>query len=151
MRSADAIFVPANAGAVQNILGMTHLTKVSPQQDNTALLALEIIIPARAGPPLHRHATDSEFFYVLEGRITFATPDGEIEGGPGDFIYLPAGGAHAFSNKSDTPAKALVVVLPGVAAHNFFSQIDLRMKDEIVPEILVELGERHGLTFVASA
>jgi hypothetical protein len=67
MRTADAIFVPANAGAVKNILGMTHVTKVSPQEDGAACLALELSIPAHAGPPLHHHAADSETFFVLHG------------------------------------------------------------------------------------
>jgi mannose-6-phosphate isomerase-like protein (cupin superfamily) len=151
MRSADAIFMPANAGAVQNILGMTHVTKVSPRQDNTALLALEIIIPARAGVLLHRHATDSEFFYVLEGQITFVTPDGEIVGKPGDFCYLPQGGRHAFRNDGDVPAKALVVAAPGVAAHDFFEDAARAARQGAGPEMLTEIGERHGVFIEAPA
>lgn len=151
MRSADAIFVPANTGERKNILGMTHVTKVSPQDDKAAFLAAEIIMPPRSGPPMHRHAVDSEFFYVLEGEITFATPDGEIKGGAGDFVYLPAGGAHAFSNQGEMPARALVVVSPGVAAHDFFSELDHRLQGEIVPEVVGEAAARHGIAFLQPA
>lgn len=151
MRSADAIFVPANTGARKNILGMTHLTKVSPQDDKAAFLAAEIIMPPRSGPPMHRHVEDSEFFYVLEGCITFQTPDGEIDGGPGDFVYLPAGGVHGFCNNGEVPAKALVVVSPGVAAQAFFSELDQRLQGEIVPEVVGEAAARHGIAFLQPA
>ena len=151
MRSADAILVPAGAGLRHNILETTHITKVSPQDDKAAFLALEITMPPRSGPPMHRHAVDSEFFYVLEGEITFATPGGEIKGGAGDFVYLPAGGAHAFSNQGEIPAKALVVVSPGVAAYDFFNEIDERLKGEIVPDVVGETAARHGIAFLQPA
>ena len=151
MRSADAIFVPAGQGLRHNILGTTHITKVSPQDDKAAFLALEITMPPRSGPPMHRHAQDSESFYVLDGEIHFSTPDGETIGRAGDFVYLPAGGAHGFCNKGDVPARALVVVSPGVAAHDFFSEIDHRLQGEIVPEVVGETAARHGIAFVQPA
>lgn len=151
MRSADAIFVPANMGDTKNILGMTHVTKVSPQDDKAAFLALELVIPPHMGPPLHRHTADSEFFYVLEGQITFSTPDGEIVGKPGDFCYLPTGGRHAFRNDGEIPAKALVVVSPGHAAHEFFGEVDRHMKGGFDPAALTRIGERHGVFIEAPA
>ena len=48
-------------------------------------------------------------------------------------------------------ARALVVVSPGIAAHEFFSEIDHRLKGEIVPEVIGETAARHGIAFLQPA
>ncbi|MET0546676.1 MAG: cupin domain-containing protein [Caulobacterales bacterium] len=150
MKAQDAIFLPAGQGRNANVIGMTHITKVSPVEDGAAFLAAEIIIPPRCGPPMHRHAADSECFYVLEGQITFGTPDGEIVAKPGEFCFLPAGGAHSFRNDGDQNAKAFVVVSPGVAAHYFFGELDRSLNGKVDVAAVAEIGARNGLSFVTA-
>ena len=148
MKAQDAIFLSKDQGQIKNILGMTHITKVSPVKDGAAFLAAEILIPSRSGPPMHRHDEDSECFYVLEGEIIFATPHGEVKAGPGDYCYLPAGGAHSFRNDRDRPAKAFVIVTPGIAADHFFNEIDRTLKGEIDVGVVADIGARNGVAFV---
>ncbi len=151
MQAQDAIFLSKGKGDIKNVLGMTHVTKVSPVEDKAAFLAAEISIPPRSGPPMHRHDVDSECFYVLEGEITFATPDGEVKAKPGEFCFLPAGGAHSFRNDGDALAKAFVVVSPGIAAHHFFNEIDGTLKGKLDVAAVADIGARNGVAFVPPA
>jgi quercetin dioxygenase-like cupin family protein len=151
MQAQDAIFLPKGEGHIANILGMTHVTKVSAVDDGAAFFAAEIVIPPRSGPPMHTHDADSECFYVLEGQITFSMPGGEVTARPGEFCFMPAGGRHAFRNNGDAPAKAFVVISPGVAAHHFFSEIDRTLQGKIDVGAVAEIGARNGIAFVPPA
>lgn len=140
----DTIFVPAGAGETLHILGSTHITKIAPEQTGDQFTALEIVVPPHCGAPMHSHATDSEFFYVLEGTLTISDPDGDIEARPGDFCFLRAGGSHAFRNNSEQNARALVMVTPGIDAHRFFKSIDARAHGQVdVPALIAKAGHSH--------
>ncbi len=141
----DTIFVPAGAGEQLRILGTTHYTKVTPEETGGAFTAVEIVIPPECGPPMHSHETDSEFFYVLEGTLTLTDPDGDIEARPGDFCFLRAGGHHAFRNNGTSNVRALVVVSPGVEAHNFFTQIDAELAGAIDVPVVIDIAGRNGI------
>src|SRR4051812_12730544 len=57
--------------------------------------------PGMEGPPMHRHRSHDESFYVIEGTLTVSTPDGEHEIAAGDYVFVPRGCAHTFANRSD--------------------------------------------------
>lgn len=143
----DPIFVPKGAGERVRVLGSTHINKVAPEQTGGAFSAIEIVVPPGMGPPMHTHANDCEFFYVLEGEITFEHPGGTLKGRPGDFVFLPNGGHHAFRNDGDIDAKALIVISPGVEAHHFFQELDHALGDTIDGAVAVELGNKNGIYF----
>lgn len=149
MQTQDVIFVPAGAGEQLKILGSTHTNKVVPTQTGGAFSALEITIPPRCGPPMHTHDRDCEFFYVLEGEITFSHEGGAMVAKPGDFCFLPAGRPHAFRNDGETDAKALVMITPGLQAHQFFREIDQQLAGTIDVPAAMELAQRNGIDFVA--
>ena len=69
--------------------------------------------PRFAGPPAHIHDTFDEAFYVLEGTLAMTLDGAEVSAGAGQFVRVPAGAPHAFSNPSDAPARFLVFCSPG--------------------------------------
>ena len=144
MRSEHALFVRAGGGQTLSVLGGTHVNKAIPADTGGAFSLIELHLPPRMGPPAHSHARDSEAFYILEGEITFETPDGAVTGTIGDVCILPAGGTHAFRNDGNTTARALVVVSPGEDGHRFFTEVDARVKGPadfaLVPGIAAESG-----------
>lgn len=148
MHTDDILFVPAGRGAVQNVLGTTHINKALPADTHGAFSLIEIALPPRMGPPMHSHANDSEAFYILSGEITFETPDGAVTGTVGDVCVLPAGGTHAFRNDGDTTARALVVIAPGADAERFFTEIDAQVKEPADFARVPEIAARGGLAFV---
>jgi quercetin dioxygenase-like cupin family protein len=148
MQTQDIHYIPAGCGERVQILGAVHTNKLTPDRGRGAFAALEIAIPPRCGPPVHRHAADSECFYVLEGEITFESPSGTVVGRPGDFCFLPTGGAHGFRNDGETLARAFVVVSPGVEAHAFFHEVGERLNGAIDVPVVEEVAARNGITFL---
>ena len=57
--------------------------------------------PGGADP--HFHKTFSESFYVMEGTVRLFNGETWIDATKGDFLYVPQGGIHAFSNESGVP------------------------------------------------
>jgi uncharacterized cupin superfamily protein len=65
-------------------------------------LELNRLGPSECGVPLHSHAAQWEFFYVLSGAASIRTPDGVHAFGPGDAILQEPGSAHQIRNGSST-------------------------------------------------
>ena len=67
----------------------------------------------RGGADPHFHKTFSESFYVMEGTVRLFNGETWIDAVKGDFLYVPQGGIHAFSNESGAPARMLILFAPG--------------------------------------
>ena len=68
--------------------------------------------PKGGGSPLHVHRNEDEWFYVMEGELTFWV-GGEVTVAPaGSFVYGPRGIPHTFLVSSDE-ARYLLVTEPG--------------------------------------
>jgi mannose-6-phosphate isomerase-like protein (cupin superfamily) len=81
--------------------------------------AAEVWVPGR---PLHRHSREDEWFHILDGEIT-----AEIDGQrtvlqSGGSAFAARGTTHTFQNFSDSVAKMLVMVTPGVF-QQFFEEL----------------------------
>jgi mannose-6-phosphate isomerase-like protein (cupin superfamily) len=114
------------------------------------------------GAHLHEHA--EEVFYVLEGELDLlafqptvdpgpdwrtwesATGATVFRGGPGSFMFVPAGCPHAFFNPGSEPARMLFVVSP--AGHEVYLQ---ELTDLLAaggrpdPEDIAALRRRHDI------
>jgi quercetin dioxygenase-like cupin family protein len=60
----------------------------------------------------HYHSKIEEQFYVIDGEMELRAGDQVILGRPGAFVTVPAGIAHAFANRSDSPSRMLLVCTP---------------------------------------
>jgi mannose-6-phosphate isomerase-like protein (cupin superfamily) len=79
--------------------------------------------PGYPGPPLHRHLTQDESWYVLEGNFTFWI-DGQIIQAPaGTFVHGPRGSLHTFSNTGTTVGRMLVAVGPAGDFEAFVEEV----------------------------
>ncbi len=60
------------------------------------------LFPGGESALLHRHSKQDEFVYILEGRPTLVTDEGEIELSPGMCAGFPAAGrAHQLVNRTE--------------------------------------------------
>jgi quercetin dioxygenase-like cupin family protein len=75
---------------------------------------------AQGGPQPHFHRSMSESFYVLSGTIRLYDGARWIDGVPGDFLFVPEGGIHAFRNDSGAPATMLILFAPGAPREDYF-------------------------------
>lgn len=148
MERTDALFRGVNEGPEHGVLGMRHVYKASSRDTGGRYVSFEIEIPSGCGAPPHVHAVDSESFYVLDGEILFTDATGTRVARRGEFVFLPSGGMHAFTNAGDAPARALVVAAPGIEAERFFAEVDARGADVPGPAEVTAMAARHGLTIV---
>ncbi|HTW56457.1 MAG TPA: cupin domain-containing protein [Thermoplasmata archaeon] len=70
----------------------------------------------RGGIPLHRHRSEDEGWYVLDGQLRFAFGDEEFSASAGAGVLLPHGVPHTFWNPGPGPARYLLIVRPRTAA-----------------------------------
>ena len=127
---------------------------------------VEHTLPPRAlGSPLHRHANEDEFSYVLEGRLGAQLGDEVVEAGPGELVRKPRGQEHAFWNAGDEPLRFLELISPGRFAEYFrdlapvlaagdharVQEIAARYELEIDFATIPTLAERHGLDVAVPA
>ena len=81
--------------------------------------------PGGATP--HYHRTFSEAFYVIDGRIGLYDGRDWREGAPGDFLYVPPGGVHAFRNDSGEPVSMLILFAPAPPREAYFRELAERI------------------------
>ena len=67
---------------------------------------------APSGPKPHFHKTISESFFILSGTVRLFNGATWVDTRPGDFLYVPEGGIHAFRNESGEPASMLILFAP---------------------------------------
>ncbi|GAA4888781.1 cupin domain-containing protein [Streptomyces coeruleoprunus] len=79
--------------------------------------------PKAPGARTHFHRSISESFYVLSGEVRLFNGERWITGGPGDFLYVPVGGLHAFKNDSDEPLSMLMLFSPGAPREEYFEKV----------------------------
>jgi quercetin dioxygenase-like cupin family protein len=67
--------------------------------------AAEFIIPPQTAPvPPHVHRMHDETFLVTKGTIRFMTGGRQIDARVGDYVVVPVGAPHAFSNPFEQEA-----------------------------------------------
>jgi len=101
--------------------------------------------PRALGAPMHRHAREDEYSYVLEGRMGALLGDQVIEAGTGNLIFKPRNQWHTFWNAGDTPARILEIISPAGFERYFAELVALGGSRVAAPPVLKSLGERYSL------
>jgi mannose-6-phosphate isomerase-like protein (cupin superfamily) len=95
--------------------------------------------------PLHRHAHEDEYSFVLEGRMGALLGDEAVEAGPGDLVFKPRNQWHTFWNAGDEPCRILEIISPAGFERFFRELVDMGGIAEAQPEAFAELTTRYGL------
>lgn len=77
------------------------------------------IPPRTLAAPLHRHADEDEWSYVLEGELGVMLGDQVITARTGDLVFKPRNQWHTFWNAGDGPCRILEIISPGGFEHLF--------------------------------
>ena len=101
--------------------------------------------PHALGAPLHRHAREDEYSYVLEGHVGALLGDEVLTASPGDLIFKPRNQWHTFWNAGDEPARILEIISPAGFEGFFRELVDLGGVTRAEPQILADLCARYGL------
>jgi mannose-6-phosphate isomerase-like protein (cupin superfamily) len=101
--------------------------------------------PRALAAPLHRHAREDEYSFVLEGRMGALLGDDVLEAGPGDLVFKPRNQWHTFWNAGDEPCRILEIISPA-GFERFFQELsDLGGVIAAGPGAVAELSVRYGL------
>jgi mannose-6-phosphate isomerase-like protein (cupin superfamily) len=107
--------------------------------------------PGPSGPDPHFHRSISESFFVLSGVVRLYDGGRWVEAGPGDFLFVPEGGIHAFRNESGEPASMLILFAPGAPREDYFETLaDAVRREAMDDEQRAAFFLRHD-TFWVSA
>lgn len=90
----------------------TMFFKVASSDANGGLFIIEHKNLGHAGPPLHLHVAQEEWFYVLEGNVAFQVGEQRFELKAGESILAPRQVPHAFAGTGSSPARMLIAFTP---------------------------------------
>jgi quercetin dioxygenase-like cupin family protein len=92
--------------------GGLAIIKASSETTAGRVAVVEQLAPRGAGSPLHVHHREDEWFYVIEGELTFWVGGEVIEAPAGSFVFGPRDVPHTFDVTS-AEARFLLVAEPG--------------------------------------
>ncbi|MHB8655113.1 MAG: cupin domain-containing protein [Terriglobia bacterium] len=95
--------------------------------------------------PLHRHAREDEYSFVLEGEVGALLGEEVRIGKPGDLIFKPRNQWHTFWNAGDRPARILEIISPAGFEEFFRELVGLGGVTKADPQTLGSLCDRYGL------
>jgi quercetin dioxygenase-like cupin family protein len=110
---SNNVHISVNERQTSTFLGMDNHVLLRTEHTDGLVGVVDISIEPGAGSPLHTNTREALVWYGIEGTLVVETDDGPSALTPGDAMFLPKGRAHAFTNRSDRPARALLVCLPG--------------------------------------
>lgn len=141
----------ADEGDAHWFLGSLVTVKTTGEQTRGAVTVVEFVNPPGFAPPLHRHQSEDELFYLLAGTAEFHCAGQTFTAGPGDFVLLPAGLPHTFLVGSDQPLRTLQITTPAgferFAADAGTPARERRLPDPapIDPVALGHFAAQHGI------
>lgn len=136
------------AGDRYVVLGDSVTIKASAAETGGALTFFTVETAPGAGPPLHVHLQEDEYFYVLEGEVEFQVGEQRVTARSGTFLFVPKNQPHTFANLSNRPSKMLVMTTPG-GFDRFAAAADaMGRSGALNPEAVRELVERFAMKVV---
>lgn len=147
-QGATAIVAPPGAGEAIWFLGFLTTIKSSAESTAGGVAVIEHLGPRGSGSPLHVHSREDEWFYVLDGELTFWV-GGETTVAPaGTFVYGPRGIPHTFLVSSET-ARFLLVTEPA-GFERFIREVGEPASAPVIPPPPTEPPDVAALTQAAA-
>ena len=114
-----------------------------------AFVADHPIPPGYFVPP-HRHDTDDEILFVVDGELTLIAETGESKAQAGSSAIFRRGDLHGFRNDTASTVRLLVVATPGLQAAEMFRHFDRATREAehpLAPPQIVAIAGEYGVRF----
>jgi quercetin dioxygenase-like cupin family protein len=108
---AAPIALQPEQGEALWFMGSLATVKANAATTGGAVTVIEHLSPRGSGSPLHVHHREDEWFYVIEGELTFWVGGETIAAPAGSFVFGPREIPHTFVVSSDQ-ARFLLVAEP---------------------------------------
>jgi quercetin dioxygenase-like cupin family protein len=148
MATPEVIALRAGEGEALWFLGQLVTIKSSSESTGGRVGVTETLAPRDSGSPLHVHHNEDEWFYVLDGELTFWVGGDVITADAGSFVYGPRDIPHTFLVSSDK-ARFLLVAEPA-GFEGFVRAVGEPARELAIPPAATEPPDIAGLTAVAA-
>ncbi len=95
---------------VEGARGASIQVLLGPEDGTPTFVTRRFTLDPGGRIPCHRHPTIEHEQVVLEGEMVLALDDREHVVRAGDCVFIPAGVAHWYENRGDTPVRFLCMV-----------------------------------------
>ena len=146
--SVAPIALTADDGEALWFLGILATIKASAQSTAGRVAVIEHLAPRGSGSPLHVHHREDEWFYVVDGELTFWVGGQVITAPAGSFVYGPRDIPHTFIVSSDT-ARFLLVAEPA-GFENFMRALSEPAAQLVIPPPATEPPDVEAMTRLAA-
>jgi quercetin dioxygenase-like cupin family protein len=146
---ASSIVLRPGAGERLQVIDSFVTFKATGAETADAFTILEGENPPGTGVPPHVERYEDETFFVLEGTYVFDVDHEQHELGPGGFVHIKRGTAHAFRNAGNTTGRLLCLLTPGGIHERFMADLALLGSNGMPsPDEIVACGNRYGIEFL---
>lgn len=123
---------------------------MSGRETGGAYTAFTVVTPPAGGPPPHRHDREDEWFFILEGVVSFLIEGKWHDARPGDFAFAPRGAVHTFKNNTAQPARMLIHTAPS-GFEDFFAEAEQEFNRPGGPDMgrAIAIAAKHGIQIMA--
>jgi quercetin dioxygenase-like cupin family protein len=156
MSKAQIVFRPAETGPAYWGPGDRYTFLVTGEQTGGAYFVMEALVPPGGGPPPHIHHNEDETFYMVEGECSITIGNRIVHARAGDFVSVPRGTVHCFSNDGTTTARMIVTFTPSGMEGFFEETLEPAINRDAAPPQnnaavaarYVAAAAKYGLEFV---
>jgi quercetin dioxygenase-like cupin family protein len=141
----SSLLVGAHKGRPLHAFGHTVVVLLAGEQTGEKFTAFLNISPPGCGPGPHYHDREDEWFYILEGQVSFLINGTWTDVFPGTCIYSPRGTVHAFKNNTDQPIRVFINIAPAGFERFFAEVVEEWAQPERDMSRITAISERYGI------
>jgi quercetin dioxygenase-like cupin family protein len=146
--AATPIALAPGDGEALWFLGQLVTIKSTSESTAGRVAVTETLAARGGGSPLHVHHDEDEWFYVIEGELTFSVGGRVVDAPAGSFVYGPRDIPHTFMVNSEQ-ARFLLVVEPA-GFENFVRALSQPARALVIPPAPSEPPDMARLTEIAA-
>ena len=141
----SSLLVRANEGRTLRAFGHAIIILLDGKQTDGKFTAFLNMTPPGGGPGPHYHDHEDEWFYIIEGRVSFFMNSTWTDLFPGDCVYSPRGSIHGFKNNTDQPIRVFINIAPAGFEHFFAEAAEVWAQPEPDMSRMTTIEEKYGI------
>jgi mannose-6-phosphate isomerase-like protein (cupin superfamily) len=135
-------------GEARWFLGTLVTIKAAAATTNGRVAVIEHLVPEGFGSPLHVHRNEDEWFYILDGAVTFWVGGRTVEAAAGAFVYGPRDVPHTFVVTS--PEARFLLVAEPAGFDDFVRAVSEPAQTRTIPPVSSDPPDVERLTAIAA-